>query len=96
MGAFARVSIHSFGYRANWTERKESLSSIHDFARSLLNAIYCDSGIHEREVSADAIVSRLLCTLTAFTTKIVFVAHSMGGIVARKVFPQALAAMCKF
>jgi hypothetical protein len=48
--AFARVSIHSFGYKADWTERKESLSSIHDFALSLTNAIYCNHGLREGNV----------------------------------------------
>lgn len=69
--AFARVSIHSFGYKADWTERKESLSSIHDFSRSLLNALYCDSRIRESN------------------TKIVLVAHSMGGIVVKKAYMLA-------
>jgi hypothetical protein len=48
--AFARVCIHSFGYKADWTEKNESLSSIHDFARSLINALYCDSGIRRGNV----------------------------------------------
>jgi hypothetical protein len=34
--AFKNVRIHSFGYNADWAERKDSILDIHDFAGSLL------------------------------------------------------------
>ncbi|KAK4153160.1 hypothetical protein C8A00DRAFT_43887 [Chaetomidium leptoderma] len=36
---FADVGIHTFGYRADWRERQESILDIHDFAQSLLGAL---------------------------------------------------------
>ncbi|KAL8881602.1 MAG: hypothetical protein Q9198_001222 [Flavoplaca austrocitrina] len=37
--SFRNVRIHSFGYNADWTEKKESSMNIHDFGCSLLEAI---------------------------------------------------------
>ncbi|KAI0099640.1 hypothetical protein GGR51DRAFT_551995 [Nemania sp. FL0031] len=36
---FKDVRIHSFGYNANWGERRQSILNIHDFAQSLLGEI---------------------------------------------------------
>ncbi|KAI1116131.1 hypothetical protein F5Y14DRAFT_459627 [Nemania sp. NC0429] len=36
---FGDVRIHSFGYNADWTERRQSILNIHDFAQSLLGEI---------------------------------------------------------
>ncbi|KAH8589976.1 hypothetical protein B0O99DRAFT_315745 [Bisporella sp. PMI_857] len=69
--AFGCVRIHSFGYAADWVQRKESFLNIRDFARSLINAIYCDPNIGRSK------------------TKVVLVAHSLGGIVAKKAFMSA-------
>lgn len=33
---FKHVRVHSFGYHADWVERRESILNIHDFANSLL------------------------------------------------------------
>lgn len=33
---FKRARVHSFGYHADWVERRESILNIHDFASSLL------------------------------------------------------------
>ncbi|KFX96457.1 hypothetical protein V490_03341 [Pseudogymnoascus sp. VKM F-3557] len=63
---FRYVRIHSFGYKADWDDRKESILSIHDFARSLLGEVQYSPEIRRSN------------------TKIVFVAHSMGGIVIKK------------
>jgi len=42
---FADVRIHTFGYKADWGERRESALSIHDFAQSLLGELRNDPGI---------------------------------------------------
>lgn len=36
---FRDVRIHSFGYNADWVERRESILNIHDFSQSLLGEI---------------------------------------------------------
>lgn len=36
---FRDVRIHSFGYNADWSERRQSILNIHDFAQSLLGEI---------------------------------------------------------
>lgn len=36
---FRDVRIHSFGYNADWGERRQSILNIHDFAQSLLGEI---------------------------------------------------------
>ncbi|KFZ12022.1 hypothetical protein V501_04420 [Pseudogymnoascus sp. VKM F-4519 (FW-2642)] len=65
---FRHVRIHSFGYKADWDERRESTLTVHDFARSLLGEVKCSPDIRGNK------------------TKIVFVAHSMGGIVIKKTY----------
>ncbi|OBT74634.1 hypothetical protein VF21_06396 [Pseudogymnoascus sp. 05NY08] len=65
---FRYVRIHSFGYKADWDDRKESILSIHDFARSLLGEVQYSPDIRRSN------------------TKIVFIAHSMGGIVIKKAY----------
>ncbi|OCK74785.1 hypothetical protein K432DRAFT_429827 [Lepidopterella palustris CBS 459.81] len=68
---FRCARIHSFGYKADWGERRESVLNIHDFARSLLSEIHCNPDIRRSK------------------TKIVLVAHSMGGIVIKKAYTLA-------
>jgi pimeloyl-ACP methyl ester carboxylesterase len=36
---FEEVRVHTFGYNANWDERRQSILSIHDFAQSLVNGL---------------------------------------------------------
>jgi pimeloyl-ACP methyl ester carboxylesterase len=36
---FAEVRIHTFGYKANWVERQQSVLNIDDFAQSLVGAL---------------------------------------------------------
>ncbi|KAK0619028.1 hypothetical protein B0T14DRAFT_495874 [Immersiella caudata] len=36
---FADVRIHTYGYKADWGERRESVLNIHDFAQSLLGEL---------------------------------------------------------
>lgn len=50
---FSRVRIHSFGYRADWVERKESVLNIHGFARSLLGEIQCSPEIRRSKVGLE-------------------------------------------
>ncbi|KAK0652530.1 hypothetical protein B0T16DRAFT_406350 [Cercophora newfieldiana] len=42
---FADVRIHTFGYKADWGERRESILSIHDFGQSLLGELRNHPGI---------------------------------------------------
>ncbi|KAK2758996.1 hypothetical protein FQN54_003094 [Arachnomyces sp. PD_36] len=59
---FSCARVHSFGYKADWAERKPSFLNIHDYALALLGEIQCNPDIRRSN------------------TKIVLVAHSMGGI----------------
>lgn len=36
---FKDVRVHSFGYKADWGERRQSILNIHDFARSLIGEL---------------------------------------------------------
>ena len=36
---FRDVRIHSFGYSSDWADRRDSILSIHDFAKSLLGGL---------------------------------------------------------
>lgn len=49
---FSCVRIHSFGYKADWNERKESVLDIHDFALSLLGEIEHNPDIRRSQVGA--------------------------------------------
>ncbi|KAJ5674161.1 hypothetical protein N7462_009600, partial [Penicillium macrosclerotiorum] len=40
---FKHVRVHTFGYHADWTERRESVLNIHDFANSLLAHLQASS-----------------------------------------------------
>ncbi|GLB12828.1 hypothetical protein AtubIFM61612_000215 [Aspergillus tubingensis] len=64
---FGHVRVHSFGYKADWAEKKSNHLNVHDFSLSLLGEIQCSPEIRRSN------------------TKIVLVAHSMGGIVTKKV-----------
>lgn len=48
---FRYVRVHSFGYKADWDDRKESILSIHDFARSLLGEVQYSPDIRRSNVS---------------------------------------------
>ena len=50
---FSCVRIHSFGYKADWDERKESVLDIHDFARSLLSEIEYSPDIRRSKVGIE-------------------------------------------
>ena len=60
---FRHVRIHSFGYKADWREKQESILTIHDFGKSLLGALH-DSPLIRRDasVSGSARPSRSKCT----------------------------------
>lgn len=49
---FRFVRIHSFGYKADWGEKGESILNIHDFARSLLSEIHCSPDIRRSDVGS--------------------------------------------
>ncbi|KAL9046744.1 MAG: hypothetical protein Q9214_000500 [Letrouitia sp. 1 TL-2023] len=63
---FGCVRVWSFGYKADWNERKDTVLEIHDFALALLGEIRNAPNIRRSK------------------TKIVFIAHSMGGLVIKQ------------
>ncbi|KAF4772853.1 hypothetical protein HER10_EVM0001257 [Colletotrichum scovillei] len=66
---FKHVRIHSYGYNSDWTTRKDSRLTVHDFGQALLADLYNSP-----------------CLRKNGNTPIVFVAHSMGGLVAKKTY----------
>ncbi|KAK3681030.1 hypothetical protein B0T22DRAFT_523836 [Podospora appendiculata] len=64
------VRVHTFGYNADWSERRQSTLNIHAFAQSLLGALRNHPGIRR----------------SGTATRIVLVGHSMGGCVAKLVY----------
>ncbi|KAK4222958.1 hypothetical protein QBC38DRAFT_488688 [Podospora fimiseda] len=62
------VRIHSFGYNATWSGSTGSTLNLHDFGQALLT---------------DVKNSPLICD-TAVQTPLVFIGHSMGGQVIKK------------
>jgi WD40 repeat protein len=67
--SFRNVRILTFGYNSDWGEIKGSSVTIHDFGQALLAELYNSPCTGGSEND----------------TPIVFVAHSMGGIVVKKV-----------
>ena len=41
---FAHVRIHTYGYNANWTERRTSVSNVHEFGYQPLENLRLDVG----------------------------------------------------
>ncbi|KZL79517.1 hypothetical protein CI238_05843 [Colletotrichum incanum] len=66
---FRHVRIHSYGYNSDWTGRKDSRLTVHDFGQALLADLYNSP-----------------CLRKNGDTPIVLVAHSMGGLVAKKAY----------
>ncbi|KAJ4302693.1 hypothetical protein N0V90_001583 [Kalmusia sp. IMI 367209] len=66
---FRNVRIHTFGYNSDWGTRKGSSVTVHDFGQALLAEIYTSPSAGGDDND----------------TPIIFVAHSMGGIVVKKV-----------
>ncbi|KAI9844670.1 MAG: hypothetical protein M1837_005412 [Sclerophora amabilis] len=66
---FRNVRIHSFGYDADWTERRTSILDVHDFGNKLLTALHLSELIRR-----------------SASLPIVFVAHSMGGLVVKQAY----------
>ncbi|KAI3535829.1 hypothetical protein CSPX01_11167 [Colletotrichum filicis] len=66
---FKHVRIHSFGYNSDWTTRKDSRLTVHDFGQALL------ADLHNSP-----------CLRKNGDTPIVFISHSMGGLVAKKAY----------
>lgn len=66
---FRNVRILTFGYNSDWGEIKGSSVTVHDFGQALLAGLYNSPSTGGPEND----------------TPIVFVAHSMGGIVVKKV-----------
>lgn len=51
---FKHARIHSFGYKADWREKQESILNIHDFGKSLLGALH-DSPLIRRDASVSGL-----------------------------------------
>ncbi|KAF2232191.1 hypothetical protein EV356DRAFT_489005 [Viridothelium virens] len=68
---FRCVRVHSFGYKADLFDKRESVADIYDFALALL-----------REIEQSPEIRRS-------KTRIVLIAHSMGGIVCKKAYMLA-------
>lgn len=66
---FKNVRIFSFGYNSNWINRKGSTLTIHDFGQALLGDI--QTTLSSRRNGSE--------------TPLVLVAHSMGGVIIKKV-----------
>ncbi|KAE8837006.1 hypothetical protein PTNB73_07910 [Pyrenophora teres f. teres] len=66
---FKHVRIHTFGYNSDWMEKKGSIVTVHDFGQALLGDLYNSPSVGGPGIG----------------TPIVLVAHSMGGIVVKKV-----------
>ena len=47
---FSCVRVHSFGYKADWAERKPNFLNIHDFSLALLGEIQCNPDIRRSKV----------------------------------------------
>lgn len=69
-GKFKHVRIHSFGYNADWGDKRESILNIHDFGKSLLGAVADSPEICHGETS----------------TRLILVGHSLGGLVIKKAY----------
>lgn len=82
---FSNCRICSFGYASDWSERRDRVLEINDFAASLLGEIKNDPGIRASEVRSwrSLNLETLLTILTQ--TRIVLVGHSMGGLVIKQV-----------
>ncbi|KAL2024346.1 hypothetical protein VTK56DRAFT_8828 [Thermocarpiscus australiensis] len=66
---FRHVRLHSYGYNSDWTTRKESYLTIHDFGQALIADVYNSPSLRKNG-----------------DTPIIFVAHSMGGLVVKKAY----------
>ena len=66
---FSHVRVHSFGYDADWTERRTSILDVHDFGNKLLTSLHLSEWIRR-----------------SAGLPIVFVAHSMGGLVVKQAY----------
>lgn len=84
---FKHVRIHSFGYKADWKEKQDSILNIHDFGKSLLAALH-DSPLirHDASVSSSSRCLANWLTDTHPQLPLVMVGHSMGGLVIKKAY----------
>ncbi|KAL9603530.1 MAG: hypothetical protein Q9179_002147, partial [Wetmoreana sp. 5 TL-2023] len=83
---FRHIRIHSYGYNADWGEKKGSVLNIHDFGSALLGDI--NTSPHIRD-SADVSWPKHMVQVQGLTSckhPIVLVGHSMGGLVIKKAY----------
>lgn len=65
---FKNVRIHAFGYDSNWKKKEKSNLTIHDFGQALIAAMHHSPDLNQKGKD----------------TPIVWIGHSMGGIVTKK------------
>ena len=84
---FKHVRVYSFGYKADWGEKKDSSLDIHDFAHSLLGEIQDNPKIKRSNVGTRCthLFEMHAAANIIMQTRIVLVGHSMGGIVIKEV-----------
>lgn len=82
---FSNCRIYSFGYASDWSERRDSVLEINDFAASLLGETKNDPGIRANEVKRLFPLSQEMLLTILAQTRIVLVGHSMGGLVIKQV-----------
>lgn len=86
---FRHVRLHTYGYNSDWAEKKGSVLNIHDFGSALLGDMktspYIQDGANVSDCWGLGDQSVLICC----KNPIVFIGHSMGGLVIKKVVLSA-------